>query len=107
MKNKYPNHTIISDIGSSLNFKRKGLIQILDKAIFGQIKEIVIAHKDRLARIGYELIESIIKKYSDAQIIILNRIENNDPQNEITKDIIAIMNVYVAKLNGSRKYKKT
>ena len=56
MKKKYPNHEIINDIGSGLNFKRKGLKKIIDMAIKGEIEEIVITYKDRLARIGYELI---------------------------------------------------
>lgn len=104
MKNLYSNHKIITDIGSSLNFKRKGLIELIEKGINGKIKEIIIAHKDRLARIGFELIEMILEKYSDAKIIILNN--SDDKNEEVTKDIMAIMNVYVAKINGSRKYKK-
>lgn len=97
MKNLYPNYKIITDIGSSLNFKRKGLIELIEKGINGKIKEIIIAHKDRLARIGFELIEMILEKYSDAKIIILNN--SDDKNEEVTKDIMA-------KINGSRKYKK-
>ena len=54
MKNKFPNHEIIYDIGSWLNFKRKGLKLILNYGIEGEINELIIAYKDRLARIGYE-----------------------------------------------------
>ena len=66
----------------------------------------MIAYKDRLTRFGYELIENIIKNNSDGKIIVLNKTEENTPTEEMTKDIIAIMNVYVAKINGLRKYKK-
>lgn len=102
----YPNHELISDIGSGLNFKRKGLQKIIDLAINGKIGEVVITYKDRLARIGYELIENIIDKYSKGKIIIINKDEEKTPTEELTKDIITIMNVYVAKINGLRKYKK-
>lgn len=105
MKEKYPNHEIITDIGSGLNYNRIGLDKIIELAISGEINELVIAHKDRLARFGYELIENIIKKYSNGKIVIINSEEEKTPYDEITKDILSIMNVYVAKINGLRKYK--
>ena len=105
MKQKYPQHKIISDIGSGLNFNRKGLNLIIEKAINGKIEEVIIAYKDRLARFGYELIEMLIKKYSNGKITIVNKIEETTPTEELTKDIITIMNVFVAKVNGLRKYK--
>ena len=106
MKNKYPEHEIIRDIGSGINYKRKGLLEIIDSGIKGEIEEIVVAYKDRMTRFGYELIEYIIDKYSNGTIKIENIEEEQTPQEEIVKDIMAIMNVYVAKINGLRKYKK-
>ena len=105
MKIKYPNYIIIKDIGSGLNYNRNGLLEIIDKAIKGEINELVIAHKDRLTRFGFELIENIIKKYSNGKIVIVNKQNNETPTEELTKDIISIMNIYVAKVNGLRKYK--
>jgi len=106
MKEKYPEYEIIKDIGSGLNYKRKGLLEIIEGSIRGEIEEVVIAYKDRLTRFGYELIEFIIEKYSNGKIIIENKKEEETPQEEIVKDITSIMNVYVAKVNGLRKYKK-
>lgn len=57
------------------------------------------------ARIGYELIETLIKLYSNGKIIILNKKEEETPEEEMSKDLISIMNIYVAKVNGLRKYK--
>lgn len=105
MEKKYPDHRIIKDIGSGLNMERKGLKEIIELAIDGKINEIVVAYKDRLARFGYEMIEWIINKYSQGEIVIMNKKEEETPEEEITKDIIQIMNVYVAKMNGRRKYK--
>ena len=105
MKDKFPTHTIIQDIGSGLNYKRHGLQSIMEKAINGEIEELVIAYKDRLTRFGYEMIEWLITKYSNGKIIIINKDEEETPVEELTKDIVSIMNVYVAKVNGLRKYK--
>lgn len=106
MQLNYPNYEIISDIGSGLNFKRKGLEKIIDMAIKGEIEEVVITYKNRLARFGYELIEMILNKYSKAKITIINQDKYQTTDEELVKDIISIMNVYVAKINGMRKSRK-
>lgn len=106
MKQLYPSHRIISDVGSGLNFKRKGLQELINMAIKNQLDEVVVAYKDRLARFGFDLIENIIKTHSNGKIKILNKSEEKTPSEELTEDIVAIMNVYVAKVNGLRKYEK-
>ena len=105
MKNKFPSYEIIYDIASGLNYNRKGLKKILNYALNKELNEVIIAYKDRLTRFGYELIEWIITEKSNGRIIILNNDEELTPQEEISKDILAIMNVYVAKNNGLRKYR--
>ena len=105
MKEKYPEHKIIKDIGSGINMKRKGLLELIRLSINGEIEEVIVTYKDRLARFGYELIEWLIETYSNGKIKIINKKEEETPEEEITKDIIQIMNVYVAKLNGKRSRK--
>jgi predicted site-specific integrase-resolvase len=51
---------VVSDIGSGVDFGRKGLVSLLDRCLAGTIKEVVVAHRDRLARIGFDLLEHII-----------------------------------------------
>ena len=106
MVHKFPNHIIIEDIGSGLNLNKRGIRKIIHLAIEGKINELVVAHRDRLTRFGFELIEEIINKYSKGKIVILSEPEKLEPEEEIVKDIMSIMNVYVAKINGLRKYKK-
>ena len=106
LKNKYPNYKLISDIGSGMNLNRKGLRSIIDKAINGEVEEIVVVHKDRLCRFGYELIEDIITKYSKGKITILEELEKKEPKEELVEDVLQIMNIFVAKMNGMRKYEK-
>jgi len=62
MESLYKDYKIIEDIGSGLNLNKKSLKKIIDLAINGKINKLVIAHKDRLVRFGYELIEDLIKK---------------------------------------------
>lgn len=105
MANKFPNHTLIEDIGSGLNFNRKGLRKIIKLAISGQIEELVVAYKDRLTRFGFELIEDLIKEYSNGRILVLNQNKKIEPEEELIKDMLQIMNIFVTKMNGLRKYK--
>jgi predicted site-specific integrase-resolvase len=104
LKEKYPEYYLIEDIGSGINLTKRGLLKIIEMGISGKIKELVIVHKDRLARFGYDLIEFIIKKYSNGKITIINKETEIEPEAEMVKDVLQIMNVFVAKMNGRRKY---
>ncbi len=103
MKEKFPTHEIIEDIGIDHNSKRKGLEEILEKAINGEIEELVVAYKDRLSIFGYEMIEWIISKYSNGKIIIVNKEEIL--VEELMKDMVSVINTHVEKINKLRKYK--
>jgi len=105
MKKIYPKHIFITDIASGINFKRKGLLRIIDLSIEGKIEELVVAYKDRLTRFGYELIEHFIEKYSKGKIIVLNEKKDLDPEEELVGDVLQILNVFTVKMNGLRKYK--
>jgi excisionase family DNA binding protein len=104
MQKRYPGHLLIEDIGSGLNFNRRGLRKIIKYAINGQLEELVVAYKDRLARFGFELIEDLIKEYSNGRIIILHKNKDLEPEEELVKDMLQIMNIFTAKMNGLRKY---
>ncbi len=106
LKRKYPEYKLISDIGSGMNLNRNGLRKIIDLSIEGKIEEVVVVHKDRLCRFGYELIEDLIKKYSNGKITILEELKKKEPRDELVEDVLQIMNIFVAKMNGLRKYNK-
>jgi len=105
MKKHYPHHLVIEDIGSGMNLNKRGIRKIIKYAIEGKVEEVVVAYKDRLARFGFELIEDLIKEYSDGKIIIVNQDEDIEPEEELVKDVLQVMNIFVAKMNGLRKYK--
>ena len=106
VKEKYPNHMMIQDIGSGMNLNKKGIRKIINLAIDGRIDEVVVAYKDRLTRFGYELIEDIIKVYSGGKIIVINKKENMKPEEELAYDVLQLINIFIAKMNGIRKYNK-
>ena len=105
MIKKYPNYEIIEDIGSGINFNRKGLRKIIKLGIEGKINKLIVAYKDRLTRFGFELIEDLIKEYSNGEIIIENEKDEKEPKDELVDDVLQILNVYTAKMNGLSKYK--
>ncbi len=82
------------------------LRKVIKLAIAGKINELVIAYKDRLTRFGYELIEDLIKEYSNGKIIIIKDKDDKEPEEELVQDVLQVMNIFVAKMNGMRKYKK-
>jgi putative resolvase len=104
MKLKYPDYELLTDIGSGINFKRKNLLKIIDYAINNQLEELVIAYKDRLCRIAYDLLDLIFKKYSNTKIIVVNDDENKSPEKEVTEDLIQIITCFSARLYGMRNY---
>jgi len=105
MLNLYPNHIMIEDIGSGINLNKRGIRKIIKLAIEGRIEELVVLYKDRLTRFGFELIEDLIKEYSNGKIVVVNNKEMK-PEEEMVYDVLQIMNVFTAKMNGLRKYSK-
>lgn len=105
LKSIYPNHDIITDIASGLNYKRKGLQKILDFANQGLVGEVVVTYRDRLCRFGFDLIEYVINS-SGGKILVLNQLETS-PQEEMVKDLTSIIHVFSCRLYGLRRYKKT
>lgn len=104
MRERFPEYEVITDIASGLNFKRKGLQTILEQSFDNLVTEIVVAHKDRLCRFGYDLVEWILKKHG-ARIVVLDQ-SNPSSEEELATDIISIVHVFSCRINGKRKYRK-
>jgi predicted site-specific integrase-resolvase len=103
-KPEYSSYTTISDIASGINFKRKGLQTILDSCIQGAIGEVVIAHRDRLSRFGFDLIKIIIEK-AGGKITILDDEQNKSSEQELAEDLLSIIHIYSCRQMGKRSYK--
>jgi predicted site-specific integrase-resolvase len=104
MRERYPGCEIIKDIGSGLNFKRKGLSSILERAMRGGKFDLVVAHRDRLARFGFELIKQIIE-FHGGTVVVLDQTVHS-PESELTKDLLNILHVFSCRMHGLRNYKK-
>jgi putative resolvase len=104
MRAQFPNHECIEDIGSGLNFKRKGFRTLLESIMSGDVAEVIIAYKDRLCRFGFELLEQVARKHN-TKLVVLNKIELS-PEDELVKDLLAIIHVFSCRLYGLRKYSK-
>src|SRR5574344_192365 len=94
---------IIKDIGSGINYNKKGLNDLIQMIISNQVERIVIAYKDRLLRFGFELVENICKLY-DVEIEIIDNTEKTEEQ-ELVEDLVQIITVFSCKLNGKRANK--
>jgi predicted site-specific integrase-resolvase len=105
MRSKYPQHTIITDVGSGINWKRKGLRTILDLAHKGQVEQVVVAYRDRLCRFAFELVEWILQR-SGVQLVVLNQSLDSSGQSELADDLLSIIQVFNSRVNGKRKYKE-
>lgn len=100
---KHPGAEVIADVGSGLNFKRKGLRAILERLLQGDSIRLVVAERDRLCRFGFELIEYLVIK-NGGEVVVLNQSEYS-PEGELVSDILSIIHVFSCRIHGMRKYK--
>jgi predicted site-specific integrase-resolvase len=94
---------VISDIGSGINYNKKGLNQLIDRITNSEVDKIVILYKDRLLRFGFEIIENLCNKYGTT-IEIIDNTEKTEEQ-ELVEDLIQIVKVFRCRLQGKRANK--
>ena len=94
---------IISDIGSGINYKKKGLKQLLKLLTQNKVEKVVVLYKDRLLRFGFELIEYIASLYN-CEIEIIDTTKKSEQQ-ELVEDLVQIITVFSCKLQGKRANK--
>ena len=97
----YPKHTVIKDIGSGINFKRKGLRTLLDLVNEGLVREVVVMYRDRLARFGIDLLEYIFKQ-KGVKFLVHSQDASTEPEDILAADLLAITTVFVASHHGKR-----
>ena len=99
------NYEIIQDLGSGMNYYKKGLTKLLNLILEGQVKRLVITHKDRLLRFGAELVFAICEA-KEVEVIIINKGDENIKfEEELAKDVLEIITVFSARLYSSRSKK--
>lgn len=102
LQNRTKGAKIIHEVGSGLNFHRKGLQSLIRAVIRGKCKKVVITYRDRICRYGFELLEFVFKEYG-VEILVLNEnITEGGNESEFARDILDICNYYVASYNGKK-----
>jgi putative resolvase len=103
MKSLFPDYDVIEEVASGVNFHRQEFNKILKSICAGEISHLAVSYKDRLARIGFEMIEFVCVLHG-CQIQVAQNAETS-PEEEMVEDLIAITTSFSAKIHGSRKYK--
>jgi len=99
---RYPTYEVVEDIASGVNFHRRGLRSILDRAIRGDVAELVVAHRDRLCRVAFELVEHVLRQCGCKLVVCDKGVEEEDESGELRDDLLAIVTYFVASNNGRR-----
>lgn len=97
-------YDIITEIGGGLNYKRPKFLELLVRVENREVGKIVVAHKDRLVRFGFEYFEHFVETHG-GNIVIANQ-QSMSPQQELTEDLMAVIHCFSCRLYGVRKYKK-
>lgn len=99
-----PYDDVWTDFGSGLNYRRPKFRRLILEALDGHIEKIVVAHKDRLARFGYDLIADMLA-HCGVELVVINRSEKSEFMQELAGDLIAIVQHFCARFYGKRSYK--
>ncbi len=103
LQKHYPDAEIIKDFGSGINFKRKGLRTLLERILRGDKLRVVVAHRDRLARFGCEVIQFLVEQ-NGGEVVVLNETVYS-PTEELRADLLAILHVFSYRMYGLRRYR--
>ena len=103
LDNKYKDYDIITDIGSGINYTKKGILSLIDKINKKEVDVIVVLYKDRLLRFGFELVE-YFARINNVKIEVLDKINKTEDE-ELLEDLIQIITVFSCRLQGRRKSK--
>jgi putative resolvase len=94
----------IEEIGSGLNYQRKHFNRLMEQIALGQVRRLIIAHKDRLVRFGFEWFAAFCARHG-TELLIVNG-DTLSPETELVQDLLSIMDVFSARFYGLRSFKK-
>ena len=97
-------YEIIQDLGSGLNYHKKGLRKLIHNICSGKLDRLVLTHKDRLLRFGAELIFSLCEQFG-IEVVIINKTEGASFEDDLVQDVLEIITVFSARLYGARSRK--
>lgn len=103
LSSTYPEAEVIKDIGSGLNFKRKGFLTLLGRLVRGEKLKVVVAHRDRLARFGVDAIRYLIEA-NGGELVVLDPYVETSREAELTADLLAILHHFSCRMHGQRSH---
>ncbi|MDR2716256.1 MAG: IS607 family transposase [Coriobacteriaceae bacterium] len=95
---------VISDLGSGMNYKKKGLTELLDRIIDDRVGRLVLTHKDRLLRFGADLVFAVCEA-KHVEVVIINQGDERSFEEELASDVLEIVTVFSARMYGARSHK--
>ena len=95
---------LISDLGSGMNYRKKGLVKLVNLICSNKVERLVLSHKDRLLRFGSDLIFMLCEHFN-TEIVIINKSVESTFEEDLTADVLEIITVFSARLYGSRSHK--
>ncbi|MCE7949145.1 MAG: hypothetical protein DYG88_17135 [Chloroflexi bacterium CFX4] len=99
LRAKEPHAEVITDIASGFDFKRKGSPNaLLERCLQGDKRTVVVAHRDRLARFGFERIEWLIQ-HSGGQVVVFSKAAHTRPTDELLQDLLTVLGVFAARMH--------
>jgi predicted site-specific integrase-resolvase len=103
LREEFPDHEIVKDVGSGLNWKRPGFLSVVDRAMRGDVGQVVVSHRDRLCRFGFEFVKHVLAQ-SGCSIVVQHDREESASGNadELRDDLLAVVTCFVASNNGKR-----
>lgn len=99
LRRAYPEHEVVTDVASGINWRRPGLRALLERVLAGAVEEIVVAHRDRLCRFAFDLVELVCRQ-SACRIVVHGG--HDTEAGELADDLLAIVTVFVARSNRER-----
>ena len=97
-------HEVIKDLGSGMNYNKKGLRLLIKRICSGEVGRLVVTHKDRLLRFGSDLVFAVCEQFG-TEVVIINRSEDTSYEEDLVQDVLEIITVFSARLYGSRSHK--
>lgn len=97
------NVEFLEEIGGGLNFKRPIFLKLVDRIISGDVSQLILAHKDRLARFGFDLLSHLCRTHQCKLLVIDS--EQLSPEAEMTQDLMTIVHCFSSRLYGLRNYR--
>lgn len=102
---KYPGYRVVRDIGSGINWKRPGLRTLVRSCLEGTIREVVVAHRDRLSRLAFDLLEYLVEQ-GGGKITVVGSGDRLCTADELGEDLLSIVHVFSSRHYGLRSYRK-